>query len=150
VTSRPVFGPCCVHISYELHQSSFESGPRPNFPGVSVRMFGAHQGLDGSVFTLVMFGSIKTNPGAIAVSAVHLNMCEVCHQNPVAHQISGPRPLKRWVLLRFQTKSGTVRMIYERNTNQIQEDETLKRTECSRISFFLVIVASLAIAVQYR
>ncbi len=26
-----VFGLCCVHISFELHQSSFGSGPRPIF-----------------------------------------------------------------------------------------------------------------------
>ncbi len=46
-----VFGPCCVHISFEPHQSLFGSGPRPIFFAVSVRLFGAHQDSDGSVHT---------------------------------------------------------------------------------------------------
>ncbi|KAI2665319.1 CUGBP Elav-like family member 2 [Labeo rohita] len=46
--SKEVFGPCCVHISFKPHQSSFESGRRPIFLAVSVRLFGPHQGLDGS------------------------------------------------------------------------------------------------------
>lgn len=46
-----VFGPCCVHISLELHQSSFGSGPKPIFSSVSVHLFGVHQGSDCSVHT---------------------------------------------------------------------------------------------------
>ncbi|KAK9952571.1 hypothetical protein ABG768_018403 [Culter alburnus] len=61
--------------------------------------------------------------------AVHLNICERCCPNPGAHQTSGPRPLKRWVSVRFQTNSGAVRMIYERNMDQrhVTEPKTGRR-----------------------
>ncbi len=63
------------------------------------------------------------------VSALHLNRCKSCYANPGVHQTSGPRPLKRWVSVRFQTNSGVVRIKYERNTNQILLNEP--KTGCN-------------------
>lgn len=47
---------------------------------------------------------------------VHLIKHERFPLNPGAHQTSKPRPLKRWVSVRFQ-KNSAVRLKYERNTD---------------------------------
>ncbi len=75
-----------------------------------------------------MFGSIKTNSGAIALLVRFIQASERCHPNLIAHQTSGQRPLKRWVSVRFQTNSGAVRIKYERNMAQILLNEPKTRS----------------------